>query len=209
MPDTSTTVRPAEPGDLDAIAGTLARAFHDDPQWRWSLPAETSRTRRLQQIFATILRHEVLHHGAVEVACAPDGTVVGAALWLPPGAAHPPLWRQLVSVPGFLRGYGRRIMYGNALQSACFKAHPTIEPHWYLYIVGVEPELQGKGVGAALLRSRLEAVDKAGLAAYLESSNPVNVPLYEHVGFRVTGSLGLPKDAPRMDTMWRPARVND
>jgi hypothetical protein len=31
-----------------------------------------------------------------------------------------------------------------------------------------------------------------------------NVPLYEHFGFQLTGALGLPADAPVVNTMWRP-----
>jgi len=57
-----------------------------------------------------------------------------------------------------------------------------------------------------LPRSRLERCDKQGMAAYLESSNPQNVPLYEHFGFQVTGVLDLPKGAPAVTTMWRPER---
>ena len=47
-----------------------------------------------------------------------------------------------------------------------------------------------------MLRSRLERCDKQGMAAYLESSNPQNVPLYEHFGFQVTGVLDLPEARP-------------
>jgi hypothetical protein len=42
------------------------------------------------------------------------------------------------------------------------------------------------------------------MPAYLESSNLRNVPLYEHFGFQLTGALGLPADAPVVNTMWRP-----
>ena len=58
-------------------------------------------------------------------------------------------------------------------------------------------------------RSRLERCDKQGMAAYLESSNPQNVPLYEHFGFQVTGVLDLPKGAPAVTTMWRPAHGSE
>ena len=204
MGETGITVRPATEADVDETAGTLALAFYDDPQWLWSLPVETTRPERLRRIFTTMLRHEILRHGATEVACDEDGRIVGAALWLPPGKAKPTLREQAAAAPGYLRAYGRRIWYGNALQAACFKAHPSGEPHWYLFILGVDPDLQGQGVGAALLRSRLDRVDAEGLAAYLESTNPANVPLYEHFGFEVTGALKLPKAAPRVDTMWRP-----
>jgi len=89
-------------------------------------------------------------------------------------------------------------------QSTAVHAHPREEPHWYLAIIGVDPARQGYGVGAALLRSRLRRCDQEGLPAYLESSNRENVPLYQHFGFHVTGTLGLPEGAPVVNTMWRP-----
>ncbi|WP_042413881.1 GNAT family N-acetyltransferase [Streptacidiphilus anmyonensis] len=198
------TVRQATDADLVELVGVLARAFYEDPQFLWSLPDQRDRLRRIERIFDTILRYEALRHGGVQLAEDGQGAVVGGAVWLPPHHWRDPLSRQLITAPGFLRGYGRRIGYGSAFQSACWQAHPR-EPHWYLYILGVEPDLQGRGVGAALLRAGLERSDAAGLPAYLESSNLANVPLYEHFGFRVTGRLALPPEAPEIPTMWRPA----
>jgi GNAT superfamily N-acetyltransferase len=77
------------------------------------------------------------------------------------------------------------------------------------HIVGVDPQRRGRGVGAALLRSRLELCDQEGTAAYLESSNLENVPLYEHFGFQATGTLNLPAGAPVVTTMWRPAQNSE
>jgi GNAT superfamily N-acetyltransferase len=73
-----------------------------------------------------------------------------------------------------------------------------------LALIGVDPARQGDGIGAALLRSRLRPCDQEGLPAYLESSKPENVPLYQHFGFHVSTTLGLPEGAPVVNTMWRP-----
>ncbi|MFD0534677.1 GNAT family N-acetyltransferase [Actinomadura luteofluorescens] len=63
---------------------------------------------------------------------------------------------------------------------------------------------QGNGLGAALLRSRLDRCDTEGLPAYLESSKERNVPYYERFGFRVTRELPLPgKGCPPVWLMWR------
>ena len=183
----------------------LARAFHDDPVFGWLLPAERSRRRRLRRYFVTELHHESLRHGAVEVACA-DGRVAGAAVWFPPGT-----WSgtEVSALPGYLRAFGRRLLIASQYQSVAVRAHPRKEPHWYLAIIGVDPVRQGDGVGAALLRSRLQRCDQEGLPAYLESSNLDNVPLYQHFGFHVTGALGLPEGAPVVNTMWRPGGFSD
>ncbi len=178
----------------------LAGAFYDDPVFSWLVPADGSRLRRLRRFFLTELRHESLRHGAVEVACI-DGRVAGAAVWFPPGAG---LGTQVSALPGYLRAFGRRLVDVARFDSLAVRVHPREEPHWYLLAIGVDPARQGGGVGAALLRSRLQRCDEEGVPAYLESSKPGNVPLYEHFGFRVTGTLPLPEGAPVVPTMWRP-----
>ena len=60
--------------------------------------------------------------------------------------------------------------------------HPK-EPYWYLPLIGVDPARQGKGLGGALLRHQLAICDRDGAPAYLESSNPRNISLYERHGF--------------------------
>lgn len=184
----------------------LARAFHEDPVFGWMLPVEGSRHRRLRRYFVTELRHESVRHGAVEVACV-DGRVAGAAVWFPPGTWSP--GTEASAVPGHLRAFGRRIVIASRLVSVAVRAHPREQPHWYLAIIGVDPVRQGHGVGAALLRSRLRRCDQEGLPAYLESSNLENVPLYQHFGFQVTGTLGLPEGAPVVSAMWRPGDLRN
>lgn len=69
-----------------------------------------------------------------------------------------------------------------------------------------DPAAQGHGLGGALLASRLERCDAEGLPAYLESSNPVNVPLYERFGFTVTHEPAMPGSCPPIHLMWRDPR---
>jgi GNAT superfamily N-acetyltransferase len=194
-------VRAAAKQDIAGIAAVFARAFEDDPPFAWMLPDATSRRRRLEAFFVTTLRWETLRHGGVEVACSGE-RIVGAAMWLPPERWRLSLGRQLLALPGLLRAFGRRIGRGTALVNVTMRAHPT-QPHWYLYGIGVDPDAQGRGVGSVLLRSGLDRCDAAGLPAFLESSKPDNVPLYEHFGFVVSGKLGLPADAPAITPMWR------
>jgi GNAT superfamily N-acetyltransferase len=198
-------VRVAGRGDAAEAAEVLARAFYDDPVFSWLVPADGSRERRLRRFFLTELHHESLRHGAVEVAWV-DRRAAGAAVWFPPGAG---LGTEVAALPGYLRAFGRRFVNVARFESVAVHIHPREEPHWYLLAIGVDPARQGEGVGAALLRSRLRRCDADGLPAYLESSKPGNVPLYEHFGFRGTGNLALPEGAPVVTTMWRPGDVRD
>jgi GNAT superfamily N-acetyltransferase len=198
---TAVTVRPAQAADVRPLAAVLARAFYDDPPFAWMLPNPADRLGRLDRLFATIVRAEALGLGGVEVACA-GGRILGGTIWLPPGHWQPGTGAQLRALPGFAWALGRRLGAGSALVSALARAHPR-EPHWYLYVIGVDPSRQGSGVAGPLLRTRLRRSDEGGQPAYLESSKPANVPLYEHFGFQVTGTPTLPGSAPVITAMWR------
>ena len=82
--------------------------------------------------------------------------------------------------------------------------HPE-EPHWYLAIIGSDPTVRGSGCGHALMRSRLDRCDAEHAPAYLESSNPDNIPYYNRFGFEVTGEIVMP-DGPTLWPMWRQPR---
>jgi ribosomal protein S18 acetylase RimI-like enzyme len=202
------TVRPAERADVSVTAEVMARAFEHDPVCVHILRRDDSRRRRLRRFFATLLHREAVPLGTTDVALA-DGRIVGAAIWKPPGLWLPPMSVQLTSLPGYLAAYRRDFGRAYGVESALLKEHPRDEPHWYLQGLGAEPELRGRGIGAALLGSRLARADEAGQAAYLESSNPRNVSLYLRSGFEVTGLLGWSEEAPPVTKMWRPAAQRD
>ncbi len=81
--------------------------------------------------------------------------------------------------------------------------HPRRPSHWYLAVMGVAPEWQGRGLGTALMRPALETLDAEGLPAYLEASTPRSRALYQRNGFAVTGEFNLPGDGPPIWQMWR------
>ena len=76
--------------------------------------------------------------------------------------------------------------------------HMPKEPHWLLDHVGVDPDHQGRGIGAALIRLGIESSKRDGVPAFLETSRPGNVPLYEHLGFRVDAAADAPHGGPHV-----------
>jgi GNAT superfamily N-acetyltransferase len=68
--------------------------------------------------------------------------------------------------------------------------HPS-EPHWYLPLIGVDPTLRGKGYGSSLMEHALIQCDHDKKPAYLESSNPKNMTLYERHGLSCSGQSKL------------------
>jgi GNAT superfamily N-acetyltransferase len=193
--------RPANSDEMRPVADTLARAFHDDPVMAWLFGDRPApRLRRLRRYFASEVRRHRREGGTVLTA---DGRP-GAAFWEPPG--HWQItWSAMVrATPMMVSTIGPRIPRALKGLSQLDRVHPRT-PHWYLSVVGTDPDHRGKGVGAALLEPVLDRCDREGTGAYLESSKPENVPWYERFGFAVTGDLTLP-DGPPLWLMWRDPR---
>ena len=58
-------------------------------------------------------------------------------------------------------------------------------PHAHFGPFGVEPELQGNGIGSLVVREYTRRLDDAGEDSYLETEKPENVALYSRFGFEV------------------------
>jgi GNAT superfamily N-acetyltransferase len=62
-------------------------------------------------------------------------------------------------------------------------------PVWHLSFLGTRPELQGHGLARLLLEHVLDRCDADGLPAWLETTDPVNPPIYERFGFRTQAHI--------------------
>jgi GNAT superfamily N-acetyltransferase len=197
-------VRAAEKADIRELSRTLGRAFHDDPVMTWMFPDSKSRAKTLPRLFATLMRYHHLATAASEVAR--NGTEIGAAaLWDPPGRWRHSRLEELRAMPAIIVTLRQRASTALQVVETMQRVHPE-EPHWYLAIIGSDPSVRGGGYGHALMSSRLNRVDAEHAPAYLESSNPDNVPYYMRFGFEVTGEIQLPNGGPRMWPMWRAPR---
>lgn len=171
--------------DAERAGATLAKAFFDDPLAVYMLPDPDERRRLLPWHFATLARYGALFGEAYTTGSGAGG----AAVWLPPGDAEmtpqriaaagmdqapvvlgADAWERFMGVMEFLEGLHAADMPGD---------------HWYLAVIGVEPEAAGAGLGSALLRPVLEAADEQGLPCYLETAEADNEVFYAKHGFAV------------------------
>ena len=181
-------------GDVDAVAALLARAFADDPVLTFLLGAGRERERRL--IFGALCR-DVERAGLIE-GVRTEGRLGAVAVWLPPGAHPVPLRREARMVPSWVRlatMHARAIPRLLRATPALDRLHPR-EPHWFLSLLGTEPDLQGHGLGSALVRPGVERAQAAGTLVHLDTGVPENVGWYRRFGFEVADEVRLVPGAP-------------
>lgn len=176
----TTNVRQATGSDQDAVIGVITLAFSTDPMARWAFPDPATYVSVMPQL-ARAFGGNGFAHGTAHMV---DGGL-GAAMWLPPGVD--PDGDTLASLT---ERHVPEDRLGDMMQVFALmeRYHPQ-EPCWYLPLIGVDPTCQGRGYGSALLTYALQRCDGDGVVAYLESSNPRNIALYERHGFEVIGAI--------------------
>jgi ribosomal protein S18 acetylase RimI-like enzyme len=190
------TIRKAQPTDVAGLATTLTRAFDDDPLTVWMFPDTVSRRRKLPAFFRSLCNAS-LPFG--ELYTAEDHQSV--AIWNPPGTFPLPLSTNTKVGLTTARLVGLRMALC-AQGLLYFATHHPKERHWYLQMLGTEPDSQSRGLGSAILAPVLSRCDHEGERVYLESSKERNIPFYERHGFAVTQEVQVPR-GPVVWAMWR------
>jgi ribosomal protein S18 acetylase RimI-like enzyme len=180
------------PSDIYRAAAVLVLAFTNDPVVRWQYP-DPAQYLRLFPDFIRAFGGSALGQETARYV----GEHVGVALWLPPGAD---LNHEAIEATLPL---DRRAEIAAVLEELA-AYHPS-EPHWYLPLIGVDPACQRKGYGAVLLEETLRRCDRGHAVAYLESTNPANIPLYRRHGFKLLGTVQV-GSSPPLFPMLRSAR---
>jgi GNAT superfamily N-acetyltransferase len=165
--------------DVERAAGVIARAFFDDPLNVHLFPDGEVRTRLAPVMFAAYVRLDHLF-GCVDCL----GDLAAVASWILPG--------ETVETPDRLEaaGFGELpdgvplrtldTVFGS-IGSAAGQVAP--EPHWHLRLLGVEPDLQGTGLGAILVRAGIERAAASGHPVLLETFSERSVRFYLRTGF--------------------------
>ncbi|WP_328438618.1 GNAT family N-acetyltransferase [Streptomyces sp. NBC_00444] len=198
-------IRTAGEGDRDLVVRLLDEAFQDDPVSSWIFPGAAYRRTTHPKLMAAFT-DVVLAEGRIDVTV--DGTA--CALWLSVPAADeadPDDAHADDSEAAQLREAvdpdNERVELIDRLTA---EIHPADRAHAYLWMIGVAPGHQGKGLGTALIAATLDRCDREGLPAYLEASNARSRGLYERLGFEFTGRAVVLPDGPTMWPMWREPR---
>jgi mycothiol synthase len=105
---------------------------------------------------------------------------------------------------------------GRRMLGFCWtKIHPSSPPHephalGEIYVIGVDPDAQGRGLGRALVVGGLDHLHRRGIAVgmlFVDAANTAAVGLYRALGFvtsRIDRAYGTCFDAGRTDDVGTP-----
>ncbi len=159
----------------------LARAFRDNPLNRAVIGSDPGRRLRANRHGMRAQIPVAVRHGWVRAARL-EGRVAGVLVAVPPHGGLLPLppWPARIRC---LLGQGARVAGRWADVAEQLRSQRPLLAHWYLATLGVEPDLQRRGVGRALLRAWLAEVDRDPVRAYLETDEAENRAFYAREGF--------------------------
>jgi len=205
MSETTQSIRLTD-AQLKPAIEVMGKAFLNDPFLCYLVPDEQKRARVTPEFVAIVVRY-CFHYGQVWTV----PSVAGVACWLTPGKTSPSFWGMMrtgmLTMPlqfgwaGFQRFSGV-INYTEQLHKQF-----AVEPHWYLWGLGVEPVQQGRGLGGQLIQPVLALADEARQPCYLETQNERNLPFYQRHGFAVMSDGVVPGSDFRVWAMVRPAKL--
>jgi GNAT superfamily N-acetyltransferase len=192
-------------GDARSVLTCLTEAFWSYPETCHLLPSERARRRVLPRYLLADAASSARSGSLVRASLG--GRVVGAAAWVPPGGYPIRLADQareachvLPAAPWGLAALGEA-RRGRAANQA---AHAGRPPHRWLRAVGVSPEVQGQGVGSALLEHGIGAADRDGVGCFLVTATEANVAWYQRFGFEPVADYRPTPRWPHTWALWRP-----
>jgi ribosomal protein S18 acetylase RimI-like enzyme len=191
---------------LPEAALTQSRAFFDDPLFRFVFADEAARRERLPWVMHVGIAYG-LRFGEVHTDV---GAMAGHAVWLPPGETE--MTPERMEEVGFgdaevRMGADALGRFGGFLETvAPFHGEHAPKPHWYLMILGVDPPVQGRGLGGRVIAPVLARADAARVDCYLETANERNLRFYGRHGFDVVAEVDVAGGGPHVWMMLRRAR---
>jgi len=188
------------------VSRMLARAFADDLFFTHVYPDATERRAKLPYLGEYFLRYG-LRYGQAHVV---SPQLEGIAVWMRLKKVSMPFWKVIISggIWPALKLGRRAIQRLERLSKYIDGKHRKLVPvtHWYLALLAVAPEFQGRGYASKLMRGMLPGIDEEGLPCYLETESERNVPIYQHFGFKVIDEFIIPETTVNVWAMLRESK---
>lgn len=191
-----------DPSHVNSLARMAARAFFNDPLYKYFSPNVARRARVAEWDLSHIVQYGI-QFGEVYAT----SSLSGCAVWLPPGETEFTEERMgevgMLEAAGHIGAQAEQRMLKFVAESEEFHRRIATQLHWYLVILGVDPPRQGQGMGNALLAPVLARADAGNYPVYLETANPGSVAFYQKRGFTARAEAALSGGGPYLWYMVR------
>jgi ribosomal protein S18 acetylase RimI-like enzyme len=200
-------VEPLREPQLSALASLLATTFDVDAGYRYLFPDAHERPAGLERFFMGNLQVH-LPHGCTRVVLGARGALEATVTLRPPGGI--PISKLTMVRRGLLPF---ALKHGRAAVKRLFWLKHTYDrleqeaargaPHWYVHMMAVRRDLQGRGLGGALLERVLEEAQRgAAHPIVLTTHSPQNVVFYRRARFELCDERELQPPGDRPYTVW-------
>ncbi len=206
-PDAVAHVTRVRAEHIPALASLLARAFDVDPAYRYLFPQPSRRIAGLTDFFARNL--------ATHLPAACSHALVVAADAAATVTLRPPAGLHISALTMLRRGLlPFALAHGPAAVKRLFWLKDTYDalereashgqPHWYVHMMVVRPDLQGQGHGSRLLAQVLAQTSDRDphVPTVLTTHLPENLVFYQRAGFVTAGQRTLTPPDGRPYTVW-------
>ena len=171
------------------FASVLSRAFYNDPYYRFIMPNDKKRMAQIHWWMKILLSYTWIY-GSIYYT----NDKKSVAMWLGP---EKPIVNDVIILSMGLIMYPFKIGIRNFfrlldLSEQWGKEHKKLDKrHYYLMVIGVEPEFQQQGIGSRLMQVGLEKADNEKHECFLETVTPEDVRFYEKHNFEVLLNKGF------------------
>ncbi|HSD69873.1 MAG TPA: GNAT family N-acetyltransferase [Woeseiaceae bacterium] len=193
-----------------AAARTLYEALAEDDFYRTLAAAASDDPEAAQEAMIRYLDYSMIEAEEYGQLVLPADPSSGAAIWNKP--LDPAILQTLsAQKKAFIAEHmGERCCQVYTAMTGFMHQHTMTvvdAGSWYLSIIGISPELQGRGIGRELMRAVLEQTDRAGIATFLETFTPASESFYQRHGYVTRARFLEPETRARYAVMQRePAR---
>jgi ribosomal protein S18 acetylase RimI-like enzyme len=169
--------------EIKLAAKVFAQAMFNDDIHKYLLPDEKTRLKKLEHLYVFKLKSEINN------AYKTSSDLEGVCIWESPDNHHSAItFYDIIS--GFpliftigLANLRRMIKY--QVWSTKIRESLMKRKYWYLNVIAVCPDHQGKGFATKLIKQIIERATENNEDVYLETQNKNNIAIYERYGFKL------------------------
>ena len=172
--------------DKSRIIEILCLSFENDPQTNYVLGSGSNQLKKRKRLMAYAFEFSFAN-GKVEMS----EDKKAAAIWKKSGSKKMTMYLLYESILFFFSFGWKGLKRISDMEKKISTFYPTEGIFRYLWILGTDPNVQGKGYGSAILSKAISSFQADSIPLYLETSTELNLNYYERKGFKLYHRIDL------------------